>query len=77
MTDLPNEWTYLVLVPGEGWSGVLGEAKKAKAGSARAGRITGGVVNAETEQVARLLIKDLHGEGCEVTSIESRTWRKG
>lgn len=79
------EWTYMVIERREGgWAGNYGHTPQkgpkgqggdgptVKAGQASPGRITGGVVNAETEEEAKMQIKELHGLDCEFMSLDKR-----
>ena len=82
------EWAYTCIERGkETWQGSFGgsptmnatatgrasgDGGMVKAGKARPGRITGGLVVAETEQEAkRLIIKD-HGAKTEITYLSQR-----
>jgi hypothetical protein len=72
------EYTYTVIERREeGWAGNYGRAgadlAAAKAGAAQPGRITGGCVDAESDEQARAAIKVLHGDNCEIVSVVQRT----
>lgn len=68
--DLLREYAYTVLVPGESWSGHVGGGPK---GSGQPGRLTGGVIEASSDQEARAIILEMHGQDAQIRTVEPRT----
>jgi hypothetical protein len=67
-----REYVYTVLTPGTKWSGVVGTPQQARVGVAVDGRVSGGVLEAETMDEAKAQIMILHGADTVITSLESR-----
>ena len=68
MEIMKREWTYNVIERKEGWAGNYG----GKDGKKLPGRLTGGVLVAESEKEAKAMIKELHGDNCEFVEITAR-----